>query len=75
MLQAEELWDGDDVLLLQAQLPLEDAAVHMDTLLRGVGAGREGAQAQPRGAGLGGDCRQGAGPLQRGSVQTPGLSG
>lgn len=36
-LQAEELRDGDDVLLLQAQLPLEDAAVQMDALLRGGG--------------------------------------
>ena len=37
VLQAEELRDGDDVLLLQAQLPLEDAAVQVDALLRGAG--------------------------------------
>lgn len=35
LLQAEELWDIDDVLLYQAQLPLQDVTVQVNTFLQG----------------------------------------
>lgn len=54
LLQAEELWDINDVLLHQAQLPLQDVTVQVNAFLQGgqqrmesIGHGEEWPEAAP----------------------------